>query len=66
MEPNGPKFKVGQRVRRISATSDETGRAKVLGIQTGLIGDEPPFYHIEYDEGSDGWWPEDGLEAYTS
>lgn len=53
-----PKFKVGQRVQRVY-DGEEKG-AKIIGIEP-MMPDEPPTYHIEYDEGSDGWWPETAL-----
>lgn len=52
-----PKFAVNDRVRRIE--DREVVGATVLEVDA----ESDIFYRIGYDEGGEGWWPEDSLEA---
>lgn len=50
------KYKVGYTVWRIE--DRPTTKAEVLEVIDGPLGFS---YHISYEEGGDGWWPEDAL-----
>jgi len=52
-----PKFKVGDRVDRIE--DREVTGATVLVVQES---DNGNMYELQYDEGDNGWWPEDCLK----
>jgi hypothetical protein len=51
-------FEPGQRVRRIE--DREITGATVLSVESGPDG---RTYHIAYDEGGEGYWPETSLAA---
>lgn len=54
------EFEIGQRVTR--REHRETKGATVLSAQDSGDG---WFFLIAYDEGGEGWWPRDALEAET-
>ena len=49
-------FDIGERVHRIE-DREHTGGSVLEAVQTS----EGPTYLIAYDEGGQGWWPEDTL-----
>ena len=51
-------FDIGNRVHRIEARA-ETGGAVLEAVQLS----EGTSYLIAYDEGGQGWWPEDSLQV---
>lgn len=52
------KFKVGDTVHR------NENRADTAALVLEVLEDTDGFmYHIVYDEGGDGWWPETALAA---
>jgi len=53
-------FKVGDRVRRVEER--ELVAATILGVDKSSGPEEYFSYLIRYDEGGEGWWPEDSLE----
>lgn len=58
-----PKFKPGDRVRRIE-DRDVTG-ATVSHVESvgGNGPDDEPVYALDYDEGGIGYWPESALDV---
>ena len=53
-------FKVGDRVKRVEER--ELVAATILGVDKSSPPEEYFSYLIRYDEGGEGWWPEDSLE----
>lgn len=56
-------FEVGQKVKRIEPGRDihSIGAVVLEFIETN----ETVVYHVQYDEGGDGWWPSESLTAWT-
>lgn len=54
-----PKFEIGQRVKRIEDRVD-VGSIVLMVYENSLNGYS---YLIKYDEGGEGYWPENCLEA---
>jgi hypothetical protein len=51
-------YKIGDAVER--REDRPTRRATITAIDAS---GEQPLYHLDYEEGGDGWWPESAIEA---
>jgi hypothetical protein len=60
------KYVIGDAVLRRENRTER--RAVVDAVEENAIEDgmDGPIYHLVYQEGGDGWWPESAIEADSS
>lgn len=56
-------YEVGQKVKRIEQGRDIHNIGAIVLEFVEM--NETIAYHIQYDEGGDGWWGQDSLEPWT-
>jgi hypothetical protein len=56
-------YNVGQKVKRVEPGRDihSIGATVLEFLETN----ETVIYHVQYDEGSTGWWSQDNLTVWT-